>query len=65
MKIQGKPDGDISMKEKLLCYCFGYSERDVIRDVRENNGASLILERIVSEKKKGTCDCRNRHPEGR
>jgi len=53
------------MKKKLVCYCFGYSEEDIIRDVLENDGTSSILERILSEKKKGTCNCKFNHPEGR
>jgi len=53
------------MEKKLICYCFGYSEEDIIRDVRENNGTSSILDRILGEKKKGTCNCKSNHPEGR
>jgi len=53
------------MEEKLICYCFGYSEEDIIRDVIENSGASSILERILREKKSGTCRCSTTHPLGR
>jgi hypothetical protein len=53
------------MEKKLICYCFGYSEEDIVRDVLENNGTSLIMERIQNEKKKGTCNCKFNHPEGR
>ena len=53
------------MATDLICFCFGYSEEDIVRDVRENKGNSLILERILSEKKKGACNCKNNHPEGR
>lgn len=53
------------MGRKLICHCFGYTEEDIIRDVIENNGGSSILERIMSEKKKGTCNCKFNHPEGR
>jgi hypothetical protein len=35
-----------------ICFCFGYSEEDITRDVLENKGASTILEGIVNEKKK-------------
>ena len=52
------------MKKKLICYCFEYSEEDIIMDVLENNGASLILEKILNEKKKGTCNCKFNHPLG-
>lgn len=53
------------MKRKLICYCFGYTEEDIIRDVFENKGGSSILERIMVEKKKGTCNCKFNHPQGR
>ncbi len=53
------------MERMLICYCFGYSEEDIIRDVLENEGTSYILERILSEKKKGTCRCSTTHPLGR
>jgi len=53
------------MERKLICYCFGYFEEDIITDVTENNGSSSILERILREKKKGTCNCKYTHPEGR
>jgi hypothetical protein len=53
------------MEKNLICHCFGYSEEDIFRDVRENNGTSSILERILSEKKAGGCNCTMNHPEGR
>ncbi len=53
------------MERKLVCYCFGYSEEDIIRDVIENSGTSHILERILGEKKKGACNCKHNHPEGK
>jgi hypothetical protein len=53
------------MGKKLICYCFGYSEEDIIRDVLANNGTSSILEKILNEKKNGTCNCEDNHPEGR
>ncbi len=52
-------------KKNLLCYCFGYSEEDIIRDVLENGGISSIVKRIQGGKKKGSCDCKFNHPEGR
>jgi hypothetical protein len=53
------------MKKELICYCFGYSEEDIIRDLKENRGISSILEKILNEKKKGSCNCRLNHPAGR
>lgn len=48
-----------------ICYCFGYSEDDIIRDLNENRGTSTILERIVNEKRNGGCNCGKNHPLGR
>jgi hypothetical protein len=48
-----------------ICYCFGYSEEDIIKDVMVNRIVSTILERIVNEKKKGRCNCKTNHPLGR
>lgn len=53
------------MEKNLVCYCFGYSEEDIVRDVRENNGISLILARILTEKKNRACKCEVNHPLGR
>ncbi|MBI4847992.1 MAG: hypothetical protein HY808_05360 [Nitrospirae bacterium] len=51
--------------KKLICYCFGYSEADIIKDAQENQGTSLIMEQILSEKKKGSCNCAVNNPLGR
>ncbi|MFO7811628.1 MAG: hypothetical protein R6V21_01565 [Pelovirga sp.] len=50
---------------KTICYCYEYSDEDIKGDVRQNNGRSTILERIIAEKKKGACQCNTKHPEGR
>lgn len=49
----------------LICYCFGYTELDITNEVLKNNGRSLIFERILNEKKNGTCQCETKHPQGR
>jgi hypothetical protein len=48
-----------------ICYCFGYSDEDIVKDVMANRGVSTILERIVNEKKTGGCNCGANHPLGR
>ena len=48
----------------LVCYCFGYTESDIERDIAKN-GRSTIMERIVDEKKKGGCQCSEKNPKGR
>jgi hypothetical protein len=49
---------------KPVCYCFGYSEADIERDVRKNKGHSVILERIKGFKAEGTCRCHEKNPSG-
>ena len=49
---------------RLICYCFGYTEDALRRDVLEH-GRSLIMERIVAEKKGGRCQCAEKNPAGR
>jgi hypothetical protein len=48
---------------EIICYCFGYTRADIARDLREN-GRSTILERIVGEKRLGTCQCATKNPKG-
>ena len=52
------------MKEEPICYCFGYRAGDIEADVLKN-GRSLIMERIMAEKKDGGCDCAIKNPRGR
>jgi hypothetical protein len=51
--------------ENQICYCFGYSEEDITKDVLANRGRSLIMERILAEKKSGGCSCGDNHPLGK
>lgn len=48
----------------LICYCFGYTDQDILSDM-EKNGRSLIMGRIMEEKRLGGCDCATRNPKGR
>jgi hypothetical protein len=50
--------------KKYICYCFKYTEEDIINDVKKN-GKSTILERIVAAKKLQQCNCAVNHPEKR
>ena len=52
------------MMEDLICYCFGYTTSDIEQDV-ETNDKSLIMERIIAEKKGGGCLCASKNPKGR
>ncbi len=48
----------------LVCYCFGYSAADIEQDLIKN-GKSTIMNRIISEKKNGACQCADKNPKGR
>ena len=48
-----------------VCYCFEYTEEDIVKDVVANDGTSVIMERILSEKQNGACNCKTKHPAGR
>jgi hypothetical protein len=50
--------------KNLICYCFGYTAFDIAQDVAAN-GKSTIMERILSEKKAGGCQCATKNPKGR
>ena len=49
---------------KLICYCFEYTHENIKQDFIAN-GRSLIMERIVAEKKMGACQCTAKNPKGR
>jgi hypothetical protein len=48
----------------MVCYCFQYTAANIDQDVRQHGGESLILERIMAEKKKGGCQCNIKNPKG-
>jgi hypothetical protein len=50
--------------EELICYCFNYTDRDIEKDLLQN-GRSTIMDRIISEKKNGGCQCATENPKGR
>ncbi len=52
-------------QNELVCYCFGYSPKDIEDDLIDNHGKSQILEKITLEKKAGGCECATRNPKGR
>ncbi len=49
----------------FICYCFEHTEDDIRADVLANAGRSEILEKIVAAKSQGSCQCAEKHPEGR
>ncbi len=51
--------------DDLVCYCFGYTRKDIEKDYVDNDSRSTILERIAVEKKAGKCDCAQKNPKVR
>ncbi len=52
------------MNEKLICYCFQHTERDIEEDARRH-GRSTIMDDILAAKKAGGCHCSEKNPQGR
>lgn len=50
---------------KFVCYCHGYTETDIISDLKKNEGKSSIMQQIIEAKKNNTCQCDEKHPEKR
>ena len=48
----------------FVCYCFEYKESDIVNDFK-NNGRSTIMEKIMEEKRLGSCECAMKNPKGR
>jgi hypothetical protein len=56
-------EGNELKANDLVCYCFQYTRNQIEKDFIDN-GRSMILERIISEKKTGGCDCAQKNPKG-
>lgn len=48
----------------LIYYCFGYTTEDILKDL-EQDERSLIIEKIINEKRPGGCDCAKKNLKGR
>jgi hypothetical protein len=49
---------------ELICYCFDYTDMDIELDLLRN-GKSTIMEKILAEKRMGSCQCGIKNPKGR
>ncbi|MFZ5773978.1 MAG: hypothetical protein ACOY3Z_00610 [Thermodesulfobacteriota bacterium] len=49
----------------LVCFCFGHTAEAIRQEVLAHNGRSLIMERILAEKRQGGCRCAEKNPHGR
>lgn len=47
----------------FICYCFEHTSEDIKQDFSVN-GRSLIIEKIMAEKKMGACQCAIKNPKG-
>ena len=50
-------------RDNLICYCFNYTIADIEQDVLAN-GRSTIVDRIISAKRDGKCECAAKNPNG-
>ncbi len=50
---------------KKTCYCFNYTNADIIADVNANKGESTIEKKIAEAKKNNRCQCETKNPKGR
>ncbi len=50
--------------ETLICYCFDYTADDIRNDFIKNK-KSVIMEKIIAEKKFGGCNCARKNPKGK
>ncbi|MBI4278991.1 MAG: hypothetical protein HY660_11085 [Armatimonadetes bacterium] len=48
----------------LVCYCFGFTARDIIEDSQQH-GESWIFGEITAKVKAGLCACEIKNPSGR
>jgi hypothetical protein len=48
----------------FICYCFKHTSEDIKRDFIAH-GRSLIMEKIMTEKKMGACQCTIKNPSGK
>jgi hypothetical protein len=50
--------------DNLICYCFKHTKDDIEKDFIKNK-RSLIMEKIIDEKKAGGCSCVEKNPKGK
>jgi hypothetical protein len=47
-----------------ICYCFDYTDQDVIADVKAHGGESTIEKKIAQAKRRKLCQCEIKNPRG-
>lgn len=61
---RGLDGGRQNVKDEMICYCFRYTVKDIVRDYLDH-GYSTILEQLKSEKMLGNCQCGTKNPKGK
>ena len=51
--------------KNLICYCFEYTEEDIINDFKVNGDKSSIMAKITEARRNNICQCDDKHPEKR
>ena len=49
---------------ELICYCFQHTAEDIKKDITVH-GKSVIMAKIMEDKKAGRCQCKTKNPKGR
>ena len=49
----------------IICYCFGFTQADIVADLKLHDGRSTIVEKITQAKQADECRCAELHPERR
>ncbi len=57
-------NGNKFKADDLVCYCFGYTAKDIEDDFIKH-GKSTIIDTIARAKKNNECDCAVKNPKGR
>ena len=50
---------------ETICFCFNYTDADIIADVVAHHGLSTIEQEIADAKKNGRCQCELKNPNRR
>jgi hypothetical protein len=50
---------------EMIGYCHGYTDADIVADLKKNQGDSAILRQIIEARRNNTCQCDVKHTEKR
>ncbi len=55
----------ILLTVKMICYCYGYTDADIMDDVIKQGGQSPIMDKITQARNNLTCQCDIKNPKKR